>query len=141
MTTNGRDQRLRRPRALATPVVRATYQWPDGRHNLDAIIALTNSPAWVTIPTDATVGDDFSHFAGSSIAAAISGYADITVPAGYVGPLPLGITFIGGKWDEPTLIGLAYAFEQATQVRTPPQFLPTGRASQRSPSGGQVAPR
>jgi hypothetical protein len=47
------------------------------------------------------------------------------VPAGYVGPLPLGITFIGGRWDEPTLIGLAYAFEQATQVRVPPDFIPT----------------
>ena len=81
-------------------------------------IAPTNGPAWVT-SDDPTVGDDFSHFAGSSSAAAISGYADITVPAGYIGPLPLGITFIGGHWDEPELIALAYAFEQLTQVRTP----------------------
>ena len=62
---------------------------------------------------------------GRRAPAAIAGYADITVPAGYVGPLPLGITFIGGRWDEPTLIGLAYAFEQATQVRVPPDFIPT----------------
>jgi hypothetical protein len=55
----------------------------------------------------------------------MAGYATITVPAGYVGPLPLGITFIGGRWDEPTLIGLAYAFEQATQMRVPPDFIPT----------------
>ena len=68
---------------------------------------------------------DFSTFVGSSSAAAISGYADITVPAGYVGPLPIGITFIGGRWDEPELIALAYAFERATQVRVPPQFIPT----------------
>ncbi len=94
---------------------------------LDAIVALTNSPAWVTDPEggDFAATNSFTEFASSSIAAAVSGYADITVPAGHVGPLPVGVTFIGGKWDEPTLIGLAYAFEQATRVRTPPQFLPS----------------
>jgi hypothetical protein len=55
----------------------------------------------------------------------VSGYADITVPAGYVAGLPMGITFIGGRWDEPELLGLAYDFEQATKVRVPPQFIPT----------------
>ena len=49
----------------------------------------------------------------------------MTVPAGFVGPLPIGVSFIGGRWDEPTLISLAYAFEQATQVRVPPDFIPT----------------
>ena len=62
---------------------------------------------------------------GSSTAAAVSGYADITVPAGYDAGLPLGITFIGGRWAEPKLIGLAYDYEQATHVRVPPQFIPT----------------
>jgi hypothetical protein len=47
------------------------------------------------------------------------------VPAGYVGPLPIGVSFIGGRWDEPTLIGFAYDFEQATHVRVPPEFIPS----------------
>ena len=47
------------------------------------------------------------------------------MPAGYHGVLPIGITFIGGRWAEPDLIGLAYDFEQATHVRVPPQFIPT----------------
>jgi len=47
------------------------------------------------------------------------------VPAGYVGPLPIGVSFIGGRWDEPALIGFAYDVEQATQVRVPPTFTPS----------------
>ena len=62
---------------------------------------------------------------GSSTAAAVSGYPDITVPAGYDAGLPLGITFIGGRWGEPKLLGLAYDYEQATHVRVPPQFIQT----------------
>ena len=62
---------------------------------------------------------------GSSAAAAVSGYADTTVPAGYIEGLPIGITFIGGRWAEPDLLGLAYDYEQATEVRVPPQFIPT----------------
>jgi amidase len=93
---------------------------------LDAIIAPTNGPAWVTDPVNGDLGGDFSQFIGSSSPAAVAGYANITVPAGYVdGVLPVGVSFIGGRWDEPTLISLAYAFEQATDVRVPPGFLPT----------------
>ncbi len=55
----------------------------------------------------------------------VSGYPDITVPAGHDGGLPIGITFIGGRWTEPKLLGLAYDYEQATHVRVPPQFIPT----------------
>jgi amidase len=97
-------------------------------HDLDAIIALTNGPAWPTNsnPEEGDLEGRFGEFfVGSSSAAAVSGYADITVPAAYVEGLPVGITFIGGRWDEPELLGLAYDYEQATDVRVPPQFIPT----------------
>ena len=96
-------------------------------NHLDAIIALTNGPAWPT-NDDPNLGDlngHFEYFVGSSTAAAVAGYADITVPAGYDAGLPLGITFIGARWSESKLLGLAYDYEQATHVRVPPQFIPT----------------
>jgi len=124
--TGGRsDPACTAARAAATPVAQAAIDETLAADDLDAIIAPTNGPAWVTDPVNGDLGGDFSTFVGSSGPTAIAGYAAITVPAGYVGPLPLGITFIGSRWDEPTLIGLAYAFEQATQVRVPPDFIPT----------------
>src|SRR5439155_10294403 len=94
---------------------------------------------WVTDPVNGDLGGDFSTFIGSSSAAAISGYADITVPAGYVGHLPVGVTFIGGRWDEPELIRLAYSFEQATHVRVPPTFLATESATSATTGHGHPA--
>ena len=87
-------------------------------YQLDALIAPTNGPSWAI---DLVNGDHFG--GGSSEAAAISGYPAITVPAGFVQGLPVGITFFGRAWSEPILIKLAYAFEQATKHRKAPGFL------------------
>jgi amidase len=96
-------------------------------NNLDAIVGLTNGPAWVT-SDDPTRGDlegteDFTLFVGNSTASAVAGYATITLPAAFVGHLPVGISFIGGRWSEPEMIAFAYDYEQATHVRVPPTFL------------------
>jgi amidase len=89
-------------------------------HQLDALIAPTGSPAW---PIDLVNGD---HFTGaSSSVAAVAGYPNISVPAGFVHGLPVGISFFGTAWSEAKLIQLAYAFEQATRHRRVPRFLPT----------------
>jgi amidase len=125
--TNGRDAECAAIRAGVTPPVQAEIDALMAEHDLDAIVALTNGPAWPTNdnPNEGDLDGHFEYFVGSSGAAAVSGYADITVPAGYVAGLPMGITFIGGRWSEPELLGLAYDYEQATQVRVPPQFIPT----------------
>ena len=90
------------------------------KHNLDAIVSPTDSPAWMT---DLVDGDHF--LGGSSQLAAVAGYPHITVPAGNVFGLPVGISFFGRAWSEPVLLKIAYAFEQVTLARKPPQFLPT----------------
>jgi len=84
-------------------------------HGLDAIIAISNGPAWVI---DHANGDAF-HI-GSSSLAAISGYPNITVPAGFASDLPIGLSFMGKPWNEKQLIEIAYAFEQATGARRAP---------------------
>jgi len=90
------------------------------KNQLDAIIAPTGGPAWVT---DLVNGDHFG--GGSSNAAAVAGYPNINVTAGWMFGLPVGISFFGRAWSEPKLLKIAYAFEQATQVRKAPKFLPT----------------
>lgn len=86
-------------------------------HDLDTLIAPTNGPAWLT---DHINGDRFS--LSSSSYAAVSGYPSITVPAGFIAGLPVGLTFLGPAHSEKTLIEIGYAFEQATEVRRPPEF-------------------
>jgi amidase len=120
--TGGRDAACRAARAAATPVARAAIDDTLAANHLDAIIEPTNGPAFVTDPVN---GDNYTGFAGSSSPSAIAGYPSITVSAGHIGPLPIGISLIGRRWDEARLIGYAYALEQATHVRVPPQFLQT----------------
>ena len=88
-------------------------------HELHAIVAPSNGPGW---PIDLENGDNGSavNYVSSSGLATISGYPAITVPAGFINSLPVGISFMAGAFSEPVLIGIAYDFEQQTQARRPP---------------------
>lgn len=90
------------------------------KFKLDAIVAPTGGPPWLT---DLVNGDHFA--GGSSNAAAVAGYPNINVTAGYISGLPVGISFFGRAWSEPTLIRLAFAFEQTLKARRAPRFLST----------------
>jgi amidase len=87
-------------------------------HDLDAFVAPTGSPAW---PTDLVNGDLF--LGGSSSPAAVAGYPMVSMPAGFSFGLPVGISFVGARWSEPTLIRLASGFEAAVGARRPPRYL------------------
>ena len=114
-------------RALATARRLARTEGLDvcfRRHRLDAIVVPSGGPAWLI---DLANGDAINWDMESTSPPAVAGYPHITVPAGYIFGLPVGLSFIGKAWAEPTLLKLAYAFEQATSIRRPPLFLPTAK--------------
>jgi amidase len=94
------------------------------KNKLDAMVAPTGGPPW---PTDLLNGDHFT--GGYSSPSAVAGYPHITVPAGYIHGLPVGISFFGLAYSEPVLLKLSFAFEQATRFRRPPKFLPVADLS------------
>jgi amidase len=99
-------------------------------HKLDAIVCPSGGPAWMI---DLVNGDGGRNWDMDSTSyAAAAGYPHITVPAGYIFGLPIGLSFFAGAWQEPTLIKLAYAFELATSARIPPKFLPTAQLQTQS---------
>jgi amidase len=93
-----------------------------GEHNLDAIVVPTGGPAWMI---DLVNGDALNWDMESTSPPAVAGYPHITVPAGSIFGLPVGLSFIAGAWQEPKLLRLAYAYEQVTNFRIPPEFLTT----------------
>lgn len=114
------DPAYQAQRLAATSNAQASIDQTLAMFQLDAIAAPTNSPAWVT-----TLGQGDAFVFGSSGPAAVAGYPNISVPAGFVGPLPVGVSLFASRFAEPKLISFAFAYEQAFHARRPPQFLPT----------------
>jgi len=115
MTGDLADKDYLEARGTATRLAIASLEAPVREHQLDAIAWLTGTPAWLT---DYVLGDH--EILGNARPAAVAGWPSITVPAGQVSGLPVGVTLTGPPWSEPRLIALAYAFEQATAARRPP---------------------
>ncbi|GAB3390498.1 amidase [Amycolatopsis echigonensis] len=106
-------------RAELTDLSRRSLDETLAKYDLDAIASPTNPPAW---KTDCAVGDN--DVIPSSTPAAVAGYPDVTVPAGSVGPLPVGISFMGGQWSDGKMLALAADYMRVAPVRVPPRYLP-----------------
>jgi amidase len=113
------DPVYRKQRETATTLARRSIDETLAKFRLDAIMAPTNSPAW---KTDYATGDAF--VLGSSTPAAVAGYPNISVPAGFAGPLPIGVSFFAGQWADAKVLALGAAFERANPARRAPEFLP-----------------
>jgi len=114
------DPAYRQRRQRATDLARRSIDEPMATHGLDGIVVPSNGPAWL-IDYDAGDKDEI----GSSSPAAVAGYPTVTVPAGFDGPLPIGVSFITGRYADARVLALAAAFEQASLARRPPGYLPT----------------
>jgi amidase len=101
-------------RRSATALAREALEKPLAEHALDAIVTISSGPAWLT---DYVLGDHYT--ISTTSPAAVAGCPAITVPAGSVSGLPVGVTFMGPRWSEPRLLNLAYAFEQSLQAARP----------------------
>lgn len=106
-------------RAELSDLARRSLDETLAKHHLGAIASPTNPPAW---RTDCTTGDD--DVIPSSTPAAVAGYPDVTVPAGAVGPLPVGISFMGEQWSDARMLALAADYTRVAPARVPPRFLP-----------------
>ncbi|HKN52204.1 MAG TPA: amidase [Amycolatopsis sp.] len=114
------DPTYKQQRDTATSLARRSIDDTMAQFHLDAIMAPTNSPAW---KTDYAKGDAF--VLGSSTPAAVAGYPNVSVPAGFAGPLPIGVSFFAGRWQDARVLAFAAAFERAAPARRVPQFIPT----------------
>ncbi|HEX9338960.1 MAG TPA: amidase [Pseudonocardiaceae bacterium] len=114
------DPEYRRQRARATDLARRSIDEPMAAQRLDAIVAPSNGPAWL-IDYDNGDKDEI----GSSSPAAVAGYPTVTVPAGFDGPLPIGMSFLAGRYADAYVLAVAAAFERAAKARRPPAYLPT----------------
>jgi amidase len=107
-------------RQTATSAAKRSIDQTLAQFHLDAIMAPTNSPAW---KTDYAAGDAF--VLGSSGPAAVAGYPNVQVPAGFAGPLPIGVSFMASRWQDATVLAFAAAFERAHPARRVPRFIPS----------------
>ncbi len=122
-----REQRATAQRLARASIDEALAQGPAPEDDLDAIVALTGTPAWKT-RYQSLDGEADRFLYATSTPAAVAGYPNVSVPAGFAGPrgaLPVGISFIGARWDDADVLGLAYAFESETHARRAPGYLPT----------------